>query len=1003
MNNSASLTNLEPRSKQHIYLNKFYLFLFLLIISLGLDTPSFAQSFNFRHYGTNEGLPSSEVYQAFQDSKGYIWFATNFGVSRYDGYKFENFDNKDGLPDNTVLEIYEDFKGRIWFISISAQLSYFKNDKIVAYEHNKEMLETIKDRPAITNKSFHVDSLDNVYIGINYKGMYKVTPKGTVYKPYQINPAKVKSHFIRIDNNNKGFYEYTDCPDLTIIKKNDTLFFPSSFFLRQAVGSGLRLFNFNKIGEFLFFHTEDILIIHNFREKTYEKISIKKRIISSLLDNSKNLWIGTSNGGVLYFPEGNVLKNPTHNYLSNESVSSILEDNEHGFWFTTLNNGVFYIPSDKFHSYTSENGLSDNIHKTITSDCNGTIITATGINKILNFIKDTIKLQKAPINDEIIFSIFFRKSDNSLWFGTNRALYKTTLNKLSDIKSYELNNQSYTVNEIIESTNGNIWFATNMGVFELKDEKLTQFIYTKPFFRVAAIEEVFPGNIWLGTQNGLFVLQNGKLSFKGELHKALSKKITALKKCYSDSSLWIATKGNGIVILKDNKTTELSVKDGLSSNFITCLFADNNTIWAGTNKGLDKIVYEPSKKNKFIIEHFNQTKGIISNEINKIYVLNKHVYVLTNMGITVFNSNEVSPNMIPPPVNITGIKILNKDTAVLKNYDLTYDQNFLSISFNGLTFKNPGNVSFKFKLTGLSDKWQFTNTPIIQYQYIPPGDYSFEIYALNEDGVMSTKPAVFTLTIHSPFWKTWWFILLIALLFIGSVFSIYKYRLNEIRIRQKLKEELNKYIQQALTKQMNPHFIFNSLNSIQNYILENDKRQSSKYLSKFAKLMRLILENSQKPSISLSQELSAIRLYLELESMRFNGKFSYAINISESINQEIEIPALLIQPYIENAIWHGIMHKPEQYGTVITDFRVEQNYLLCTITDDGIGRKKSSEINAERRKNHKSYGTEITEKRLQAYNSLYGTRVGIDYIDLTDENNNPKGTSVKIKIYIKTV
>lgn len=164
--------------------------------------------------------------------------------------------------------------------------------------------------------------------------------------------------------------------------------------------------------------------------------------------------------------------------------------------------------------------------------------------------------------------------------------------------------------------------------------------------------------------------------------------------------------------------------------------------------------------------------------------------------------------------------------------------------------------------------------------------------------------------------------------------------------------------------------------------------------------MRIVLDNSQKPTVTLEQELNALNLYLELEALRFTGKFEYAINIDESIDQDIQIPSLLIQPYVENAIWHGIMHKPEKYGKVIIDFIKDTNYIRCIITDDGIGRQKSFEINANRAKTHKSYGMPITEKRLQIFNSLYNTKVNITYTDLKDIEGNPCGTSVELKIVI---
>jgi LytS/YehU family sensor histidine kinase len=198
---------------------------------------------------------------------------------------------------------------------------------------------------------------------------------------------------------------------------------------------------------------------------------------------------------------------------------------------------------------------------------------------------------------------------------------------------------------------------------------------------------------------------------------------------------------------------------------------------------------------------------------------------------------------------------------------------------------------------------------------------------------------------------------------------------------------------------MNPHFIYNALNAIHSFILENDKTTSSYYLSKFASLMRQTLENSTKELITLSEEILTLKLYLELEQLRFKNSFDYSINLTDEIDDSfIQIPPFLLQPYVENSLRHGIMHKNNGRGIIMLNFSIAEEFLKCVIEDNGVGRAMAAKIKAASNSSHKSHGTSITEKRISIINSLYGTEVGVMYYDLKDNNGNDSGTKVIVKI-----
>jgi tetratricopeptide (TPR) repeat protein len=246
--------------------------------------------------------------------------------------------------------------------------------------------------------------------------------------------------------------------------------------------------------------------------------------------------------------------------------------------------------------------------------------------------------------------------------------------------------------------------------------------------------------------------------------------------------------------------------------------------------------------------------------------------------------------------------------------------------------------------------------------------------------------------------KYW--LITIALIILLAIAFLYVYSMNRaIKNKHSLEKSLNLYMQKALSQQMNPHFIFNTLNSIQYFLLNNDKVASSKYLSKFAKLMRLTLDNSQKPSITLGDEIDSLKLYIELEQLRFENKFNFELNIDSGLDQEfISLPPLILQPFVENAIWHGLMHREQPDGGLLKiSFKQYNNSLICIVEDNGIGRDKAKEIRLKKKPEHISWGTKITESRINLINELHKSRLNIAYSDLKDTNNKPVGTMVKIE------
>jgi hypothetical protein len=360
---------------------------------------------------------------------------------------------------------------------------------------------------------------------------------------------------------------------------------------------------------------------------------------------------------------------------------------------------------------------------------------------------------------------------------------------------------------------------------------------------------------------------------------------------------------------------------------------------------------------------------------------------------------KIHADTMPPAVFISGIKILNRDTTLHNSYHLEHFQNYLKLAFAGLSADKSQNLQYKYMLQGIDGDWIYTNNTHAHYTSLPAGDYLFKVSAMNRNGVWSDKPATVRFKIQPPIWDTWWFRGSVGGVFTASILLLFVFRDRKIKKKEWEKALISKKINslelQALRAQMNPHFVYNTLSSIQHYITENNSDSAIKYLTKFARLMRVIMDNSSKPLIPIKDELQALELYLELESVRCTGKFSYTVNISSEIDIDYDqIPSMLIQPYVENAIWHGLMLR-EEGGHLLISLSIEGSLIKCIIEDNGIGRRRSAEL---KKSNHKSLGMSITKERLEILNSLHGSQLSVEIVDLVNDAGEAAGTRVVIYI-----
>jgi len=496
--------------------------------------------------------------------------------------------------------------------------------------------------------------------------------------------------------------------------------------------------------------------------------------------------------------------------------------------------------------------------------------------------------------------------------------------------------------------------------------------------------------IWVGSIEGLYHYKGDSI-YRIE-HPELKKDIRDIK-IIGDGDLLLATQKNGLYHYRPSDNTiinHFSTENGLSNNNCTKLLIDEKYIWLGTKKGVNRINIE---NHKIAILALDQ--GLPSNEVNDILKFKNDIYTATNKGLAIFDS-DIKLDRPPPRLQITNIKIDERDTSFYKKYHLGHAKNNIKIEFDAITFRDAEQAIYEYKMEGLDRDWLRSTINTAQYPSLPPGDFLFSVRTKT---VNSDWSAIQTIgfNIDAPFWKSWWFYLLMVLLTMAITYLIFYIVMSRRHFIKDVKESQLT----ALRAQMNPHFIFNALNSIQEFIINKDSRAANKYLSQFARLMRNILHVADKKGIYLNKEIESLKLYLSLEALRFGDAFEYVMEVSESINQETTyLPPMLIQPFVENAIKHGLMHKEGQKNLYIR-FCKQDNTLICEVEDNGIGRKKSSEIKQLNANVYLSKGTGLIQERVKLLNAVFNQKVRVEVIDLENQEAEAIGTKVRITIQSK--
>jgi len=627
-----------------------------------------------------------------------------------------------------------------------------------------------------------------------------------------------------------------------------------------------------------------------------------------------------------------------------------------------------------------------------------------------------------------LISSALENEDGKLWISSWDGTLDLLDPKTGRATHYIGNNGRYKnakrlfFNVLMKDSRGVLWIgATSGAVFAIDDKtgKRRDFIHDPADpgglsdYQANCLCEDREGMIWIG--HGSVATDRldpgtGKIKHY-QFHPDDSNSISSniVQEIFKDrnGNLWFGTGGGGLCRYHDSTDsfTSYTERNGLADNSINSIVEDNKgDLWLGTGKGICR--FSPSTETFTSFDFLNSSK---SNLKYSFYFKGRDGRLYFNgrdEGVKAFDPDKIETNRYIPPVVITQIKLFNvplpgKNEA--KEIELTHDQNFFSFEFAALNYTNPAKNQYAYKLEGVDKDWVHSGTRrTANYTAVAPGTYTFRVKGSNNEGLWNNEGTSVKIIVLPPWWKTWWAYSLYALAILTALYFFDRFRKKSLIEKER---ELNKETElemQALRAQMNPHFIFNCLSSINRFVLKNETEAASNYLTKFSKLIRIVLNNSKKPLIPLEAELEMLQLYLDMEKLRFTDNFSYFIDMDGNIDPAtILIPPLLFQPFVENAVWHGLMHKTEP-GILNITLSTENNVLICAIVDNGVGRAFSEVSGSKSVQNQKSMGIQITRQRLALINGKNDSEHNVfDIEDLYDDEGNASGTKVLLRIRYK--
>ncbi|SFT51256.1 Histidine kinase [Lishizhenia tianjinensis] len=892
-------------------------------------------------YKINEqcGLKSTEAYHVMKDSKNNLWICSDMGLVRYDGFNATSFTTKNGLPSNVVFQSYEDPFGRIWALSIRKELYYIENDSIHPYIYNS-LLDTLLDNDEYLFKRILIDKDSTVYFSNAFNGTFSIDKNGN----YQVYSESIsKFEIIEIDGkfllscwNKKGLVNFN------IQSKNN---YTHNIIDSLSLNLPSDISNLNIDPEL---NTLEGLILIGGKVISLPSTTILATNVTALekIPYTTEYWISKNNYTYrAEFSNNKLIPILNSDINQNLYVSSIYADKDGNTWFSTLEEGIIYLPEYKVHHLSNASG--NKIEDEVLDFC---INKDQIILSFKNHILDVNSNQRYP-------------SDHSKLVFKNNHLFISNLWRIDnhfELEKYPKNTQFVNHARDIY-VDGNEFFATTSYIHRTNTVNLEYdtVLFRRDLIRFISQVARYRNELYCSSKNKLYKVINDSVEL---IYDFSNKEITDLL-VYQDRLL-ISTKNFGIYQYDGRQTKHfLNKKNGLNNENVNVMAksANNRYLYIGCFKGLEIYDHFTSK-----CISISKNQGLTDLKVNKLEEAEGILYIATEKGFYKISYHDIrnlskinSSNEIHPEV--TNLRV---DTENYKNLiSLPTDAQVLSISFQIKDLKNWFNKRYQYQIN--EGEWINILSPEIVLTN-PQKRLKINLRYYMSNNTWSDSVVLIEGSIREPFYTSVWFFVILLFFLAFAVFLVMK-GINSNKIRKLEKEnEMLSYQQRMQNARMKPHFIFNVLNSIYSFILFNENKNAANYLLKFSALMRSVLENSSDEKVKISDEVKLLENYLELENLRHDNSFQYDIKIHNT-DKFLEIPSLMIQPFVENAIVHGLNHDDKNSRIQVDIEKINDQIIEVKIFNTG---KISAEIAEKLHQSTEKNAVGITRSRLKNYNNL---------------------------------
>lgn len=907
---------------------------FIILIFLVFSSISNAQiQYKFNHFTTDDGLPTNSIYCITEDKNGIIVLGTDNGLTFFDGNDFKTLNVKDGLTNPYIVAVTKDENDVLWFINYGGKLQKFVNNTIITTSFLTEQTNSILN----TDTKIYAYTTQNRYSNKSY--YYQVINKknGLVFKS-------------KNTNNSTKFASPVFCQDNKEIK---------------IINNNLIL------GSHKIAIPKDVTLLH--------KVILRKNNVCLLDENY--LFILDFNGSVL-----NQIKLP--NALSKNPVYKFdfIIDKQDNCWLSIQNKGLFILKSNDWIEINKNLGLSsaDNINF-IYNDSSGKIWIATNEKGLFCIPNIDIQFIRFPNENNYFNGFAYSLDKNSLFFSSKFNLY--SLDKKNNIKPIKRSKEEIKIdnfnaipvfytNEMNPPTwdkNIQMLLIQGRGLLQYEtqisftlygrnslryynnqvamqsespiQEKIKRVVLYKNEYYFNNSEKI---NIRTFNEKEIKIKRELKFNFKGFIQDF----------AFIKDTMWIATEGKVYKAFREKIVDSISSINNIPVENINRIKTINDAIYLWNMNGLFVLI---PKGNRVL----NKNNFLPSNDVYNVTQFNHQLLVATKDGLAKISTNLILKKSKNPDFNIV------YKAKVESKIEISSNEELVKLEFKIQNFEAPKNQIIQYKIDHLN--WITTQNLFVNFQSLSYGNHAVSVRVKDVNSDWTTQ----NISINKayPFYLKWWFIFIANLLLLGLIYSIYRYQITKIKRKKQQEIYTNNKVaelrQSALSAMMNPHFVFNSLNAIQYFVNSNQKEKSSEHLGKLARLVRLFLSHASEPFISIEDEIKRLEIYLELEKVRFNN-FDFAFNIENKIDiHQTKIPNMIVQPFIENAILHGVSHLKENDGKIDLNFHLKKNILTIEVIDNGFGIDSNKPKNAS----HISKGIAIINERIEILQQSYPEKV----------------------------